>query len=281
MKISPRYGTDPAVRLEVAPDAVRAPLMRQRQRLAGLLARLDESHWSAASRCEDWSVQDVVAHLINTDQFWAYSIACGLAGEPSRVLADFDPQASPASLVASVRGTVPEETLRGFVEASEGLCSAVDNLSDADWSLLAETPVGHVAITAMAHHALWDGWVHERDILEPLGLGPVDEADEIEASLRYAVALSPAFALQTPGCPEGSVAVVATDLDLTITATLRHGHVRVCHTDPPSDALVLAGAAVELLDALSVRAPLTHQIAPEHEWLVSGMRAVFEPDPAR
>ncbi len=45
------------------------------------------------------------------------------------------------------------------------------------------------------HHALWDSWIHERDIAVPLGRTPEVEPDEAIASLRYVAALSPAVAL--------------------------------------------------------------------------------------
>jgi uncharacterized protein (TIGR03083 family) len=49
------------------------PLLRQRRRLAALLGSLDDQQWATTSRCEQWSVQDVVAHLVSTNQFWAFS----------------------------------------------------------------------------------------------------------------------------------------------------------------------------------------------------------------
>ncbi len=34
-------------------------------------------------------------------------------------------------------------------------------------------------------HAFWDSWLHERDILEPLGLAPAIEPDELLAATWY------------------------------------------------------------------------------------------------
>jgi hypothetical protein len=34
-------------------------------------------------------------------------------------------------------------------------------------------------------HALWDSWLHERDILEPLGIRPAPEADELNVVTWY------------------------------------------------------------------------------------------------
>ena len=63
--------------------------------------------------------------------------------------------------------------------------------------MLAEAPPGHIAIGLVAIHALWDSWVHERDMLIPLGLDPVVDDAEMEACLVYAAALGPAFHAST------------------------------------------------------------------------------------
>jgi uncharacterized protein (TIGR03083 family) len=42
-------------------------LREQHEELAGLLAGLDEAGWRRPSRCEGWSIADVVLHLAQTD----------------------------------------------------------------------------------------------------------------------------------------------------------------------------------------------------------------------
>ena len=80
-----------------------------------------------------------------------------------------------------------------FREGVDGLAAALDGLDADGWETLAEAPPGHIPIRALALHALWDGWVHERDIVLPLGLDPVEDDDEIRGCLLYAAALGPAF----------------------------------------------------------------------------------------
>lgn len=43
------------------------------------------------------------------------------------------------------------------------------SLEAVDWEALAEAPPGHITVSAVTHHALWDSWIHERDVLLPLG----------------------------------------------------------------------------------------------------------------
>ncbi len=67
-------------------------------------------------------------------------------------------------------------------------------------------------LRAVAHHALWDAWIHERDIAVPLGLSATEEPDEVLACLRYVAALGPAFALTADRARRGALVVDAGDL---------------------------------------------------------------------
>jgi hypothetical protein len=143
--------------------------------------------------------------------------------------------------------------------------------------MLAEAPLGHVAIDTLAHHALWDSLVHERDILIPLGLPVAVEPDETDASLRFAAALSPAFALTRGAVAEGAggarVVIAPSDADaFTATAT---DHVAVNAGSGPAE-LTLAGPAVDLLESLSLRAPLHHAIPEGLTWWFDGLRVTFD-----
>jgi uncharacterized protein (TIGR03083 family) len=276
MKISPRYDTDPIVTLDGPPGDVARPLVRQRRRLADVLSSLAAEQWAAPSRCDGWRVQDVAAHLAGVDRFWKLMIESGLAGTRTRFLADFDPKATPASMVDAVRAASPEETLAAFVEASTALCATVEALDGDDWSAVGESPAGHVTMTALAHHALWDCWIHERDVLLPLGMAQEEEPDEIVASLRYAAALAPMFSLQSGSERRGAIAVDVTRPAARFLVVV-DDQVRVTAADdPPKGALVLTGDAVEVLEALSVRAPWRQQIPDDEAWLVAGLAEVFE-----
>lgn len=264
------------VHLELGDPA--APLLRQRRRLATLLGGLDDEQWAAASRCEGWSVQDVVAHLVNTNQFWGFSIGAALAGEPTRFLTTFDPVASPAELVEAARSHSPAEVLDGFVETNEAIAHAVVGLDDDGWSTLCEAPPGHVPLRAVALHALWDSWIHERDIVLPLGLAPVEEPDEVTGSLGYAAALGPAFSVTAGPARHGAIAVEATDPDVELVVEVGESVV-IRAGVAPADALHLVGPAVELVEALSFRLPLRCAVADEHRWLLGGLAEAFDREP--
>lgn len=280
MQLTPRYGDEPVLRFESVIADPASPLLRQRARLAALLAGLTDDQWAAASRCAGWSVQDVVAHLVTTNQFWAFSITAGLQGEPSRFLASFDPVASPAQMVEAVRSWSPTEARTRFDDANAALADAVAAIGAADdpdpWALLAETPPGHLSLRALALHALWDSWIHERDIAVPLGLDPVLEADEIAAALAYVAGLGPAFAVLGGSTRQGALDLRATDPDLRFVVHLDGGSVTVDRGPAPTGAVVVTADAVALCEALSLRAPFPVALADGDRWLLGALDVVFD-----
>jgi len=156
--------------MDGAADDQLVPVSRQRRRLENTLSQLSEADWTSPSRCAGWSVQDVVAHLADVNQFWATSIRAGLAGTPTRLLANFDPVAVPALMVDQTRGLTTAQVLEQFVTSNASLLGILESVDEDDWAATAEAPPGHLPIRLVASHAVWDCWVHERDIAVPLGV---------------------------------------------------------------------------------------------------------------
>lgn len=278
MQVTPRYDGAPVLELEVPIGDVAVPLLRQRRRLGAILAALDEEQWVAASRCEGWSVRDVIAHLVGTNQFWTVSIVHGLRGEPTRYLQGFDPVATPAQMVDAVRTLSSADVLSQYQESVEALADVVTGLDDAAWSLVAEAPPGHIAVRAVALHALWDAWTHERDIVVPLGITHTIEPDEVAGSLYYSAAIGPALSASKGSTRGGDLSVIASDPNVAFTV---HAGSTVVVTDAPADdgAALLEGDAITLVEGLTFRAPLQHALAASDLWLVGGLSEVFDTAP--
>lgn len=275
MELNPRYDGEPIIELVDVEDDVREAAVRQRRRSVETLGSLDEDQWHTPSRCEGWTVKDVAGHLASTNGFWVASIRGGLAGEPTRYLADFDPKATPAAIAAGAAAEPAEKIFADLEASNEKVCGVIEALSDDEMTVLAEAPPGHVAIEAVVHHAIWDSWIHERDMLLPLGIDVPVVDDEVRSTLRYALALSPAFAVwQHPGST-GVVGALATDPSVEVTIRLHDDRVTVAAGPPPADALTLSGSAAELAEFLSVRVPYEGEIAEDRAWMLSGLAAAF------
>jgi uncharacterized protein (TIGR03083 family) len=275
MQLTPRYGADPVLTLDGEPGDILGPLVRQRRRLAAALAAFDEAQWRHPSRCAGWSSRDVVVHLDSTNAFWTFSIAAGLRGEPTRFLATFDPVSSPAQLVAGSGEMPAGEVLERFVASTEAFADLLASIDGDGWSRPAEAPPGHIAVAAVAHHALWDSWVHERDILLPLGVTPDVEDDEVIACLRYGAGLGPALALDRGRTDRGVLAVEVTGPDLSVVVDIGDRVEVRCGPASPAD-LTLRGDALAVLEALSVRGPFPHPIPPSSTWMLDGLTETFD-----
>jgi uncharacterized protein (TIGR03083 family) len=287
MLASPRYEGPAIITMTGEPGDQLAPLVRQRRRLQATLVDVQSDGWSSASRCDGWSVQDVVAHLVGVNAFWQASVVAGLAGAPTRVLAGFDPAVTPALMVASMRELKPGEVLERFAASNDALLAVFGALDDRGWTAVAESPVGHVDIRVLAHHALWDCWVHERDIALPLGLAPTVEPDEVRSCLRYVSALSAAFAVSSGLTVAEVFAVEARDPAESFALNVGHCvavqdrddavlHDAVLHDGVLGDGVPLRGDAVALVEALSVRVPLPASAPTPWRELLRGLATAFD-----
>ena len=94
------YATDGAAPVPVDVDPALAsfvePWRAHRSRFLGAVRGLDAGGWDHATRCAEWSVRDVVAHLVTVDGFWPVAMAPARDdGPPTTYLRGFDPSSSP------------------------------------------------------------------------------------------------------------------------------------------------------------------------------------------
>lgn len=270
--VSPRYEGPPIISIAGTPDDQLGPLVRQRRRLEAMIGDLSLDDWRLASRCDGWTVQDVVAHIVGVNAFWRASVLAGLAGEPTQVLAWFDPKKTPALMVAQMRELTSEEVLDQLLASNDAFLDVMGELDDDGWAMLAEAPPGHLPIRLVSQHALWDSWVHERDIALPLGLSPPTEPDEVSSCLRYVCALTSAFACSSRTIT-GEFALHANDP--TLCCIVDVGESVAVRDEVARAAPCLRGDAVALVEALSIRIPLPASAPAEWRQLLEGLANAF------
>jgi uncharacterized protein (TIGR03083 family) len=237
-----------------------------------MIGDLSLDDWRLASRCDGWTVQDVVAHIVGVNAFWRASVLAGLAGEPTQVLAWFDPKKTPALMVAQMRELTSEEVLDQLLASNDAFLDVMGELDDDGWAMLAEAPPGHLPIRLVSQHALWDSWVHERDIALPLGLSPPTEPDEVSSCLRYVCALTSAFACSSRTIT-GEFALHANDP--TLCCIVDVGESVAVRDEVARAAPCLRGDAVALVEALSIRIPLPASAPAEWRQLLEGLANAF------
>jgi uncharacterized protein (TIGR03083 family) len=276
MQLTPRYGSPPVLSLDGSAGAIAVPAIRQQRRLVDTLAGLTAEQWDHPSRCDGWSARDVAVHLHSVHGFWAFSAAQGLTGEPTRFLATFDPVVSPAQMVVATPTVSPTDLVEQMRVSTAALEAQWSSFADAEWNALAEAPPGHISISALVHHALWDSWIHERDILLPLGITPTIEDDEVAASLRYVAALGPALGLCRGSTQRGSFGIdaggVQAVVDIGDAVEVRTGAAAADN----DTAFVLDGDPVGLLEVLSFRAPWNLEPPADSAWMLTGLGHTFD-----
>jgi uncharacterized protein (TIGR03083 family) len=274
VRISPRYDGKPIIDVDAIIENPGEAVIRQRDRFAIALRELTPAEWQAQSRCSEWTVQDVIAHLVGVNRYFNFALSAGARGEPTRVLAEFDPVAVPAQMVDAARGTPYGETLDEFIESNGELAAIISAFSAADWSKVGEAPPGHIALRAVAAHALWDSWTHERDVLLPLGRKQIIEDDELVTSLAYVVAINPTLRVSAGAAKAASLNVIGHDPEISLTAAV--GSEVVVRPGLAENATVtLEGEAVDLVEGLTCRVPAP-EVAAEHRWLITGLAEAFD-----
>jgi uncharacterized protein (TIGR03084 family) len=148
-------------------------LGRQDVDLDGMLGPLDEDGWALPSRCEGWSVSDVVLHVAQTNEAAAAS-AEGRAAGVAAVFRDAARDAAPgatvddmaALAVAAQRGASGKEIYerwRASSAAQRGALATCDPGARLPWA------VGDLSAVTLATTRLAEIWIHTGDVAAGLG----------------------------------------------------------------------------------------------------------------
>jgi len=145
-------------------------LAAQHDELGAILADLDDAAWAMPSRCDGWTVSDVVLHLAQTDEMASASLA-GRFGEHLDEIArswgaaaDVDEGA--AAMVAAERGPTASEVHERWRSSAAELrrLLAID-----DPSRRVPWVVGDLAARTLATTRLAEAWIHTGDVATAFG----------------------------------------------------------------------------------------------------------------
>ncbi|MEY2423175.1 MAG: hypothetical protein QOI95_3242 [Acidimicrobiaceae bacterium] len=152
-------------------DDIVAALAEQQAELLGLVADLDERDWQRPSRCEGWSVADVVLHVAQTNE-----MAIGSArGRFAEVLSELTAGVGPATdvdegaarMVEHGRG-LPGAAVRDRYNAGADELRAL--LAASDPHLRVEWVAGQLSARTLATTRVAETWIHTGDVADALGV---------------------------------------------------------------------------------------------------------------
>jgi uncharacterized protein (TIGR03084 family) len=194
-------------------ETTAAALAEQQEALTDLLVTLDAAEWAQPSRCEGWSVADVVLHLAQTNEMALASVEGRFTEEVERLTAGLgqaaDVDEGAELMVARERGGPPAAVFdrwRTGAVALRRALDAVDPHTRVTWV------AGELSARTLATTRLAETWIHGDDIGVPLGrpLPPADRLRHVAhlawRTLPYAFARAGrtlsgpvAFVLRGPG----------------------------------------------------------------------------------
>lgn len=144
-------------------------LADQHAELAGLLADLGDDGWSSASRCDGWSVADVVLHLAQTDEMAVASLRGAFGEVLSEMTSGLGPTADvdegAAMMVERERGRPTTEIGRRWQASAEQL---VRSLETVDARQRVVWVAGELSARTLATTRLAECWIHTGDVAEAL-----------------------------------------------------------------------------------------------------------------
>jgi uncharacterized protein (TIGR03084 family) len=146
-------------------------LTEQQTELSDLLAPLDDDGWSSPSRCEGWSVADVVLHLAQTNEMAIgsaqrrFTEALAILTEGVEAAGNVDDGAD--LMVRHERGLPHTELRDRWLRSADALVAA---LIDVDPHERVEWVAGQLSARTLTITRLAETWIHTGDVADALGV---------------------------------------------------------------------------------------------------------------
>jgi uncharacterized protein (TIGR03084 family) len=152
-------------------DDIVGALAEQQAELLGLVDGLDDTGWQRPSRCEGWSVADVVLHIAQTNEMALASAR----GQFAEYLTEVGRNVGPATsvddgadlMVKSERGAPGRAVRDRYATGADELRSvlaAIDPHRRVEWV------AGQLTARTLATTRLAETWIHTGDVADALGV---------------------------------------------------------------------------------------------------------------
>ncbi|OBI81748.1 maleylpyruvate isomerase family mycothiol-dependent enzyme [Mycobacterium sp. E740] len=171
-----------------------------------LVSDLTEAQWQAPTPLPEWSVRDVVAHIVGTESM-LQGVGTPESDEDVSTLEHVrnDIGAMNERWVRKLRNASPAELMDSYRTVTAERRDALTAISDADWKDITATPAGPDTYGRFMRVRVFDCWMHELDIrdaierpaTDPTGAPAELALDEMAASMGFVVG-------KLGGAPEGS-----------------------------------------------------------------------------
>jgi hypothetical protein len=248
--------------LDLLPVALRS----LRTRVLEAYENLEPHEWRLQSRCELWSVHDVVRHVRDACRIHVASLCRQptpfSSGDP------FDTRETPRRWLERTADQSPEDTLdelRGCCAVEEAALAA--RVADPTDEVVGG-PYGQIHWSVLSAHVFWDAWLHDRDVTEVLARGGPSTPAEDPVAAFYSLLIASMPAVRVKHHFALSVALAGGD-GTGYAASVVPGRVSLRDGEAP-DGCDLGGELGAVADALAGR-------GPELELVLHGEPSLLEP----
>ncbi|WP_227998751.1 maleylpyruvate isomerase family mycothiol-dependent enzyme [Nocardia australiensis] len=185
-------------------------LSQQWDAIAALVSDIDENRWHTPSTLPDWTVFDVVAHVIGTES-WLLGERPP-AHDPAREKVDVRTLAHVRNETAvlneiwvdRLRPLPGARLLELYRDVTDRRRKALAAMGDAEWQAETPSPIGQVAYGRFMRVRLFDCWMHEFDIADALGVHVDEGGRRGELAFAELAASIPRVVVKGGKAPDGA-----------------------------------------------------------------------------
>ena len=146
-------------------DEILAALSEQQAELDSLINPVDEAAWAKPSRCDGWTVSDVMLHLAQTNEMALASLQHRMDEYLAEATRGLPPSANvdegAAALVDAERGKPPAEVYERWRRGVDVMMSAYRNADPHD---RVQWVAGTLSVFTLATTRLAETWIHTNDV---------------------------------------------------------------------------------------------------------------------
>lgn len=218
---------------------------------------LSPEQWEQPSRNATWTAHETARHVADCME----RVAGMILGTPMPAAAGpFDPRETPEIWLAASAEDAPAKTIERFATAAPLFRARVAERVAAGDTSTGMTVYGPAHWTVNVVHLLWDSWLHERDIMLPLGLPAESSRDEQRLVSIYGLlmAMVPARMLEQSFADR-----ILFDGPPAVTVTAAHEAGQFTSAETVNEITDLDGDLCDLVDALSGRGEPLRDLLPE------------------
>lgn len=153
------------------------------------LDSLAPADWQVQSVCEEWTIQDVAAHVTSDMDLVSTYLHNALSGHADALAPSYF--AERKQQVANLNAASPERVRAEFRQAAARLLDLMRSVQPEDLLKTTQTFIGPLPVAGIMSIALYEGYIHTDDMLRPLERAAEMNREHLRALIALIVQIMP------------------------------------------------------------------------------------------